>query len=609
MVRDPRIVPLGLHADVVDTLAQHPLLEDTGDGIPSYSLAGTGEGALVASLKLGEGILVNALSSPADIKAVTPTLFIPPTESTGTIWLQANVNSRVGRAWAEIRVPDAGTSGGGSGQVVPALDMIPLIYDGIKWVGDYSFTTPGRYEIYYFTRDIQTDEISPMAHSVVYKQLAGNTPPTPFSLLTPDDEATPKPSFVLTWEDSFDADGLTYTLLVAPGPDFATIVHLQEDLPQAGTIINKDALLDPVANDGSYYCQNGNSYCSWKVQAIDKYGAITESDVRSFTIVATSGDAVFLRGTVRSAATFQGVRASVTLRNNIGPDLVAVAGVDGAYFLNVGMTGAFTLKAEASGYQPTVMPVNLMSQGAFSNIVQDITLATTAPATYSVGTSGANVTFTPALANVAADSTTQFTVTADSCYTITTVTGCGGSWNSGTGIYTTGPVTGSCTVSATSALKTLTITTAVSGGNGSIDPSTTVSCGDSKTIAFTPNSGYMVNTIFIDGNSFITKSMTSYTFTNVIADHSLTVSFTRVRIKGDGTPFHTLQDAFDQMNGGTIQAQVQDIVGDLTITSDYPFSLIGGLEETFTNRIGWTGIHGVFSVRHGQLTVEGVVIE
>ena len=66
--------------------------------------------------------------------------------------------------------------------------------------------------------------------------------------------------------------------------------------------------------------------------------------------------------------------------------------------------------------------------------------------------------------------TKTFTITPDAHYQITDVSGCGGQLSGNT--YTTGPVTADCTVSATFAIITHTVTpNAGDGGQGSIDPS------------------------------------------------------------------------------------------------------------------------------------------
>lgn len=66
---------------------------------------------------------------------------------------------------------------------------------------------------------------------------------------------------------------------------------------------------------------------------------------------------------------------------------------------------------------------------------------------------------------------------------------------------------------------------ASAGGNGSISPSgtQTVAKGGSKTFTFTPDEGYTVGNVTVDGVSM--GRCSSYTFTNVQADHTISVTF------------------------------------------------------------------------------------
>ena len=68
--------------------------------------------------------------------------------------------------------------------------------------------------------------------------------------------------------------------------------------------------------------------------------------------------------------------------------------------------------------------------------------------------------------------------------------------------------------------------TAAAGQGGSIDPSGAVQINDgkSKTFTITPDEGYFLSDVKVDGESIGPK--TSYTFTNVKADHAITAEFT-----------------------------------------------------------------------------------
>ncbi|PCJ51369.1 MAG: hypothetical protein COA79_26465, partial [Planctomycetota bacterium] len=74
------------------------------------------------------------------------------------------------------------------------------------------------------------------------------------------------------------------------------------------------------------------------------------------------------------------------------------------------------------------------------------------------------------------------------------------------------------------ALATYTIT-ASNGSNGTITPTGAliVITGSNKTFTMTPNAGYEVDTVTVDGGS--AGNVSSYTFSNVTANHTINVSF------------------------------------------------------------------------------------
>ena len=79
-------------------------------------------------------------------------------------------------------------------------------------------------------------------------------------------------------------------------------------------------------------------------------------------------------------------------------------------------------------------------------------------------------------------------------------------------------------VTATFAIKTFTIS-ASAGANGAIAPSGAVSVnyGATKSFTITPGAGYHVADILVDGSSI--GAVTSYSFTNVLAVHSISADF------------------------------------------------------------------------------------
>jgi uncharacterized protein (TIGR02145 family) len=95
------------------------------------------------------------------------------------------------------------------------------------------------------------------------------------------------------------------------------------------------------------------------------------------------------------------------------------------------------------------------------------------------------------------------------------------------GNYTFTYVTDNHTISVTFAINTYTITP-TAGPNGTINPSVlqSINYGSSQTFTFTPNSGYEVEELLIDGVS-VPDSIPfgSYSFVNVTANHTIAVTF------------------------------------------------------------------------------------
>jgi len=82
------------------------------------------------------------------------------------------------------------------------------------------------------------------------------------------------------------------------------------------------------------------------------------------------------------------------------------------------------------------------------------------------------------------------------------------------------------TVTQTGSTSTNYTITASAGSNGSISPTGAVSVtsGASRTFTITPNSGYRVSSVLVDGASV--GAVTSYTFSNITANHTIAATFT-----------------------------------------------------------------------------------
>ncbi len=375
-LRDPRVAAAGFHSGVYDTLAQHPLLDDNGDQTGSYNLFGAADGAKAEALSLGVG--KRSIGNPADIIAVAATDILPTGQTADyPLWLKVADNSRVAKAWAEIRTPNSTVAtGSGSGQVIPSLVTVALYYDGDRWQNSYPFGAPGTYSILYYTQDDQSGDISPAAHSVVYRQLSGSVTPPAFTLTSPEDGSGQSTIVALAWQEVVSATPLTYTLLVSTDRNFGTVVYKEEGIPQAATYIADGKLKDPAS--GAYYCQSSSdTWCYWKVQAIDGYGAVAESDSRRFTTVTTNGLPGVILGYLRNGVSGGPVTNAVVKAGSRSAISLSNGG-----FLMVVSTGSYNVSvATAAGYQPKSLGPLMVTAGKATDA--SMTLAP-----YSSGTIG-----------------------------------------------------------------------------------------------------------------------------------------------------------------------------------------------------------------------------
>jgi hypothetical protein len=185
----------------------------------------------------------------------------------------------------------------------------------------------------------------------------------------------------------------------------------------------------------------------------------------------------------------------------------------------------------ATGYHVADVLVDGSSVGAvtsysFTNVTANHTIsATFAIDTFTItASSGANGSVTPAGATTVNYNGGQaYTITPNTGYHVLDVLVDGSSVGAVTS-YTFSNVTANHTISATFALNTYTIT-ASSGANGSVTPSgvTTVNHGGSQGYTITPNTGYHVADVLVDGSSV--GAVTGYTFTNVTANHTISATF------------------------------------------------------------------------------------
>ncbi|MBF0371605.1 MAG: hypothetical protein HQL52_19385 [Magnetococcales bacterium] len=347
-----------------DNAIQHPLLDDDGDGIGSNVLNDLGgDGQLSTEHYLGAGLdyVINAPGNPAEILTTSGTIFLNANEDSDTLQLTVNDSARLDLSpWIEIRHPDQELpEQSGTEQVELELTkkfMKRDSEDGNDWYWyeeDY-FEEAGRYEIYYFVQDQDTETLSPMERSVVYKNHADNHSPNDFSLLTPEDGASIRTTGVFQWEATTDDDPedyVTYTLIIAKDDDFEVEVIRQEELTIPAAYVGPDDGLE----DGMIYY--------WKVEALDGYGGRTVSEeVWHFETDNTNDRVGYVSGHVYDGESNELIYgATVTVQHvESGNSVETTALAPAAEFLLSQKPGEVTVTVQADGYETVVLTAEVL---------------------------------------------------------------------------------------------------------------------------------------------------------------------------------------------------------------------------------------------------------
>lgn len=119
---------------------------------------------------------------------------------------------------------------------------------------------------------------------------------------------------------------------------------------------------------------------------------------------------------------------------------------------------------------------------------------------------------------------TAFTIAPDACYHVADVKVDGVSVGAVTRVVL-GSLTANRTIEASFSADGPFTITASAGPHGAINPSgaVAVSCGSNPVFAATPDAGYAIADVLVDGGSV--GAVGSYTFTNVTVDHTIDASF------------------------------------------------------------------------------------
>ena len=199
--------------------------------------------------------------------------------------------------------------------------------------------------------------------------------------------------------------------------------------------------------------------------------------------------------------------------------------------VNCGSSQTFTI-TPAACYRIASVSVDGVSQGAIASYTfSNVTSAHSITATYAINsysitvTQGANGSISPGTTSVNCGGSQTFTIAPAACYRIASVSVDGVSQGAVTSYIFTN-VTAPHTIAAGFDIKTYTLT-ASAGASGSITPAgvTTVSCGANQTYTITPAPGCHISDVNVNGIS--QGAISSYTFTNIGTDCSISASFAK----------------------------------------------------------------------------------
>ncbi|WP_290493548.1 hypothetical protein [Alcanivorax sp.] len=211
------------------------------------------------------------------------------------------------------------------------------------------------------------------------------------------------------------------------------------------------------------------------------------------------------------------VNTAVTGNGTVSPGTVVV---------EHGGTTAFSLSPD-EGHQVSVASGCGGTQDGATFTTAAITGACTVavafePIQYPITTIAPNGSFSPANPMVDHGQTQVFTVSADDGYELTGVDGCGGTLDGNT--FTTATITAACSVTASFAQKTYTVTATVQGENGMIVGQNleNIIHGETRELTVTPDEGFEVNTISGCGGTLVGNT---YTTGEITEDCAVSVSF------------------------------------------------------------------------------------
>ncbi len=269
----------------------------------------------------------------------------------------------------------------------------------------------------------------------------------------------------------------------------------------------------------------GKSFSGWNGSGTGSYSG------------SSNPASVTMNGPITETASFTTTPTSVTIQSNPPGLAITVDGISYTapqlFIWDYNSTHTVVVSSPQSGTSGTRYVWNNWSDGgAISHTIiplHDTTFIANFTTQYLLtliagtgGNAGASPTSTDGWYNGGAS--VQLTATPTTGYSFSSWKGSGVISYTGTNNPTSITVNSPIFDTALFSLNTLTITV-TQGSNGTITPGTvTLNYGGSQSFFFTPQTGYHVDSVFIDGVQNV-DSLAGYTFNNVIVNHTIRVVF------------------------------------------------------------------------------------
>lgn len=351
-----------------DEYAQHPLLDDNGDGVGTYGVLSSknnADGALSMDIIMGIGTVTASIEFTNMMDTVT----LEPKDMGPTLTAELKDVSIADTAWVEIAKPGHKLKNKAEVTEQQIIDIPGFIYNEVDEVenefiwNDFrskkwdNFEESGEYEVFYFAREVGTGDISLFMESDVIRSKTKNQPPTAFNPVFPAGGTDTAVALTFDWEDSSDPDSsepVTYTLTISTDEAFDSIYHQQKGIEESYAVVDKKASLRDAT---TYY---------WKVLAVDVDGGTTlmgesgasvssrkiahtaeTASVSSFTAKLSNGYAGFVKGIVFDNDTSSELGGAIVQAKDVDGSYTATD--SGAYVMELD-SGEYAVSAQKSGY-------------------------------------------------------------------------------------------------------------------------------------------------------------------------------------------------------------------------------------------------------------------